>query len=105
MVNAKVGFRKLGDVTLSHGEDGFTVSGTLDNGEEFFLNRPVNTMRSVHVEYDFKKRGIPAPMDGIDLATHDDTYFVFPKTAKNVLTKLHFATEELNKAQAATKAK
>ena len=98
MVNAKKGFRKIGEGWLTHTVEGFTVHGALDNGEEFLFNRPVNTMRSVHVEFDFKKRGIPAPMDGIDLATHDDTYFVFPKTAKNVLTKLHFATEELNKA-------
>ena len=51
-------------------------------------------MRSVHIEYDFKVRG-----DAIDLCTLDDTYFVFPLTARNVLTKLHFATEELHLLQ------
>ncbi len=99
MVNAKKGFRKIGEVSLNHGPEGFTMAGTLDNGEEFSFNRPVNTMRSLHVEFDFKKRGIPAPADAIDLATSDDTWFVFPKNSKNVLTKLHFATEELHKAQ------
>ena len=48
-------------------------------------------MRSLHIEYDFKGRG-----DAIDLCTLDDTYFVFPLNAKNCLTKLHFATEELH---------
>jgi len=105
MVNAQKGFRKIGDVRLMHNEEGFTLSGRLHKGEEFYLNRPVNTMRSVHVEFDFKKRGIPRPMDGIDLASHDDTWFVFPKNAKNVLTKLHFATEELNKARVEEKAR
>ena len=47
-------------------------------------------MASVHIEYDFKKRG-----DAIDIATMEDTWFVFPLTAPNPLTKLHFAVEEL----------
>ena len=47
-------------------------------------------MYSVHVEYDFLGRG-----DAVDRATDETTYFTFLKTAKNVLTKLHFATEEL----------
>lgn len=100
LVNAKKGFRKIGQVRLSHGPKGFEMEGTLDNGEEFSFSRPVHTMRSVHVEFDFKKRGVPVPMDAIDLATRDESWFVFPKNAKNVLTKLHFATEELFRAQA-----
>ena len=49
------------------------------------------SMSSCHIEYDFKGRG-----DAIDLCTLSDTYFVFPLTAKNCLTKIHFATEELH---------
>lgn len=99
MVSAKTGFRRIGSVTLIHDERGFTMSGTLDSGEEFSFKRSVKSMRSLHVEFDFKKKGIPAPGDAIDLATVDSTWFVFPKTAKNVLTKLHFATEELHRHQ------
>ena len=47
-------------------------------------------MYSCHIEYDYKKRG-----DAIDLATTDDTYFVFPLNSENMLTKLHLATEAL----------
>lgn len=96
MTTAKKGFETLGDVKLIHDENGFTMTGTVD-GEEFHFNRSVSSMRSLHVEFDFKKRGVPAPADAIDLATLHETYFVFPKNAKNALTKLHFATEELHK--------
>ena len=47
-------------------------------------------MYSVHIEYDFLKRG-----DAFDIATEETSYFMFLKTAQNYLTKLHFAQEEL----------
>lgn len=94
IVSAKTGFEVLGTVKLTHGVDGFRMEGTLDSGEPFAFQRSVASMMSCHIEYDFKGRG-----DAIDLATLHDTYFVFPLTARNVLTKLHFATEELHKAQ------
>ncbi len=93
IVNGKIGFETLGNVELIHDENGFTMSGEILDGR-FSFNRSVASMRSVHIEYDFKGRG-----DAIDLATLDDTYFVFPLTARNVLTKLHFATEELHKLE------
>lgn len=95
IVNASAGFKVIGKVKLTHDENGFTMSGRLSNGDNFEFNRSVSSMRSVHIEYDFKKRG-----DAIDLATVDETYFVFPLTAVNCLTKLHFATEELHKIDA-----
>lgn len=91
IINASTGFRVIGNVKLIHDENGFTMKGHFDDGETFEFNRNVSSMRSVHIEYDFKGRG-----DAIDLATLEDTYFVFPLTAKNILTKLHFATEELH---------
>ncbi len=91
LVNGSKGFKPIGEVTLTHDTNGFTMKGKLDDGSDFEFNRSVASMRSCHIEYNFKKRG-----DAIDLATDKDTYFVFPKTATNVLTKLHFATEELH---------
>lgn len=99
IINASTGFRVIGNVKLTHDENGFTMKGNLDNGQTFEFNRTVASMRSVHIEYDFKNRG-----DAIDLCTLDDTYFVFPLTARNCLTKLHFATEELHIFDAKTKA-
>lgn len=91
MVNGKIGFRTIGTVTLTHDRNGFTMTGSLNDGATFEFNRSVASMRSVHIEYDFKGRG-----DALDLCTLDDTFFVFPLTARNVLTKLHFATEEMH---------
>lgn len=91
LVSSAKGFKKIGIVNFKHDENGFTLKGTLDNGEEFTFNRPVNTMYSCHIEYNFKKRG-----DAIDLADSNETYFVFPNLY-NHLTKIHFATEELYK--------
>ncbi len=91
LVNGQIGFTEIGNVTLRHDTNGFTMHGDFGSGQTFDFNRTVSSMRSVHIEYDFKGRG-----DAIDLCTLDDTYFVFPLTARNVLTKLHFATEELH---------
>lgn len=91
LVNGKIGFTDLGTVKLVHDKNGFTMEGDILDGH-FEFNRSVASMRSVHIEYDFKGRG-----DAIDLCTLEDTYFVFPLTARNVLTKLHFAAEELHK--------
>ncbi len=93
--NAKQCFRTIGIMHLTHGEDGFTVEGTTDDGKPFRLHRTVLSMYSCHIEYDFKGRG-----DAIDLATLTDTWFVFPLNAVNCLTKLHFAAEELHDRQA-----
>lgn len=98
LVNASTGFKTIGKVRLIHDENGFTMKGSLSDGQSFEFNRTVASMRSLHIEYDFKGRG-----DAIDLCTLDDTYFVFPLTAKNCLTKLHFATEELHIREAQIK--
>ena len=74
---------------MVHDENGFTFTGTVD-GQPFNLNKPVSSMYSVHIEYDFLGRG-----DAFDIATSNTTYFMFLKTAQNYLTKLHFAQEEL----------
>ena len=87
--STKTGFIPVGDAHVVHDENGFTFKGTVD-GEPFELNKPVSSMYSVHIEYDFIKRG-----DAFDIATDKTTYFMYPKTAYNCLTKLHFATEEL----------
>ena len=47
-------------------------------------------MHSCHIEYDYKGKG-----DALELCDTQRTFFVYPKTAKNILTKLHFATTAL----------
>lgn len=87
--STRVGLIDVGTAKVIHDENGFTFDGTV-NGEPFHLNKPVSSMYSVHIEYDFLKRG-----DAFDIATDETTYFMFLKTARNYLTKMHFATEEL----------
>ena len=87
--STKVGFVNVGDAHVVHDENGFTFDGTVD-GKPFHLNKPVSSMYSVHIEYDFLNRG-----DCFDIATDETSYFMFLKTAENYLTKMHFAQEEL----------
>lgn len=87
--STKVGFLDVGEAHVVHDENGFTFKGTV-NGKPFELNKPISSMYSVHIEYDFLKRG-----DAFDIATDETTYFMFLKNAKNYLTKMHFAQEEM----------
>ncbi len=95
LVNCQIGFRAIGNVLFTHDERGFTLSGKLDNGEDFFLNRSVPSLSSCHIEYDFHKKGITKRGFAIEVANLNDTYFVFPLNSGDHLTKIHFATEEL----------
>ncbi len=87
--STRVGFLDVGNAHVVHDENGFTFDGTV-NGQLFTLNKPVSSMYSVHIEYDFLKRG-----DAFDIATNETSYFMFLKNAPNYLTKMHFAQEEL----------
>lgn len=87
--SSSVGFLDVGEAHFVHDQNGFTFKGTVD-GKPFELNKPVSSMYSVHIEYDFLNRG-----DAFDIAVDHTSYFMFLKNAKNYLTKMHFATEEL----------
>lgn len=87
--STEIGFVNVGDAHVVHDKNGFTFTGTVD-GKPFTLNKPVSSMYSVHIEYDFLGRG-----DAFDIATETTSYFMFLKTAENYLTKMHFAQEEL----------
>ncbi len=87
--NNKVKCIEVGNGHVVHDKNGFTITGEVD-GQPFSINKPPQSMYSVHVEYDFLGRG-----DAFDIATEKTTYFMYLKTAKNYLTKMHFATEEL----------
>lgn len=93
--NYQVGYRKLGTIKFIHDLNGIHLHGTLDNGEEFhFDNKPENTP-SIHIDYDYKKRGTIKRGQAIDINTIHDTWFIFPKTKDEVVTKIHFAVEAL----------
>jgi len=74
---------------LTHGMDGFKLTGKWD-GEEFTIDWPVKALIAAHTEYNYKGRG-----DCIDLNTLDDTFYLFPLSEDVNVTKLALATEEL----------
>lgn len=86
------GYVRLGDGHLLHDDSGFRLTAFID-GQEFLLEKDPLSLYSLHIEYDYLGKGA----DCIDLSTLSDTYYIYPKTKKNVVTKLHFAVEEMYK--------
>lgn len=82
-----LGYINLGEGILVHDAHGFRLESKHVN-----LTKEPLSMYGLHIEYDYFKKG-----DCIDLSTLEDTYYIYPLTQKNVVTKLHFATEELYK--------
>ncbi|MBU1145266.1 MAG: hypothetical protein KJ971_05360 [Firmicutes bacterium] len=91
------GYIRLGTASLLHDISGFHVQGNFD-GELFQLDKDPLSTYSLHIEYDYLNKG-----DCIDLSTLNDTYYIYPLSKKNVVTKLHFATEEIYKIKKANK--
>ncbi len=86
--NAK-GYIRLGEATLTHTAEGFILEKESE-GESLRLEKKPLSLYSLHVEYDYKGKG-----DCIDLSTLEDTFYIYPITRKNVVTKLQFAVEEI----------
>ena len=96
-------FEKLGKAKLTHSiEDGFCLEGVYRDAPYRICRTPMQT-NSLHVEYDYC---YIKPFDCVDISTENDSFTCYPATAKNVVTKLAFATEVLylrNQAAARTK--
>lgn len=91
--NAK-GYINLGEGQLFHDTNGFVLEG-MEFGKPLKLVKEPLSMYGLHIELDYLGKG----EDCIDLSTLDDTYYIYPLTKKNVVTKLHFAVEELYKIE------
>ena len=98
-------FEKLGKAKLRHTiDEGFVLEGHY-NGEDYRIHRQPIQQNSLHVEYDYC---YIRPEDCFDISTENDSFYCYPATRKNVITKLAFATEILHeraKNQTATAAK
>ncbi len=89
------GFTPLGYVNFVHDLDGIHLHGTLDDGSSFsFDNDPINTP-SIHIDYNFKKRGVLKRGQTLDIDTLNDTWYIYPQTDNRVVTKIHLAVEAL----------
>ena len=88
--NAKK-FIRLGEGKLIHDMNGFKVWGSSSDGTTFEMVKPVESLYSCHIEYQYLfKHG-----DCIDLNTLDDTWYIYPKGDNFAVTKMALATEEL----------
>ena len=90
--NAK-GYIPLGEGTLTHDCHGFAVQGTGKYGD-FEMRKPVSTMYSCHIEYEYLNRY----GDAVDLSTLEDTWYIYPQGKDFSVTKIALATEELYEA-------
>lgn len=88
--NAKK-FIRLGNGILTHDMNGFTVRGTDVDGDPFEMLKPVPSLYSCHIEYDYLGKGA----DCIDLNTLTDTWYIYPHGKPFAVTKMALATEEL----------
>ncbi|MBQ4569841.1 MAG: 1-acyl-sn-glycerol-3-phosphate acyltransferase [Ruminococcus sp.] len=85
-------FENLGKATLTHNaEEGFVLKG-FHNGAEYRIQRTPIESNSLHIEYDYC---YIKPFDCVDISTENDSFYCYPTTKENVVTKLAFATEEL----------
>jgi 1-acyl-sn-glycerol-3-phosphate acyltransferase len=87
------GFINVGEGKLTHNEKGFTLE-FFQEGKPIKLEKSIQSMYSIHIEYNYNNKG-----DCIDLSTLQDTYYIYFENLQNVVTKVHFATEELYKLQ------
>lgn len=90
-----VKFQHLGEGTLRHSMNGFSVKGTDVDGDPFGNDWPVPALYSCHIEYDYLDRY----GDCVDLNTLEDTWYIYPKGNEFSVTKFALATEELWKKQ------
>ena len=86
-------FEKLGKAKIRHTiDEGFVLEGHY-NGEDYRIHRMPIQQNSLHVEYDYC---YIRPEDCFDISTENDSFYCYPETRKNVITKLAFATEILH---------
>lgn len=86
--NAK-GFIHQPNGTLTQDMDGTTIAGTI-YGKKMIVHKSPLELDSMHVEYDYKKKG-----DCVDISVADDSYWCYPVHERDVISKLSIATEEL----------
>ena len=88
--NAK-GYITLGEGTMTHDMNGFEVTVKSPDGEVYTMKKPVPSLYSCHIEYEYLfKHG-----DCVDLNTLEDTWYVYPQNCEFSVTKMAIATEEL----------
>ena len=84
-------FIPLGEGTMVHDMNGFTVRVTAKDGETYEMTRDAAGLYSCHIEYEYLgKYG-----DCVDLNTLEDTWYIYPQGHDFSVTKMALATEEV----------
>jgi len=84
-------FIRLGEGTMIHDMNGFTVRGIDVDGDPFEMIKSVASLYSCHIEYEYLGRH----GDCVDLNTLEDTWYIYPHDCEFAVTKMALATEEL----------
>ncbi len=89
LLGAGIGFvPQEGNYHLTHDiKEGIIVKGQDNN---FIFKRSSLQSYAIHIEYNYEDRGA-----FLELADAHDTYFIYPLTKANHLTKIHFAVEHI----------
>ena len=82
-------FYRHGMGKLIQTPEGTTITGTV-YGKKFELFKPGAVLESMHIEYDYLRRG-----DCVDISVPDDSYWCY-LSKRDAITKLSFATEEIH---------
>ncbi|MBR3779080.1 MAG: 1-acyl-sn-glycerol-3-phosphate acyltransferase [Clostridia bacterium] len=85
-------FEKLGKGKIRHTiEEGWVLEGHY-RGEDYRIQRQPIQQNALHIEYDYC---YIRPEDCLDISTENDSFYCYPLTRTDVITKLAFATEIL----------
>ena len=85
-------FVKLGKAKIRHTiEEGWVLEGHY-RGQDYRIHRQPTQMNALHIEYDYC---YIRPEDCFDISTENDSFYCYPLTRTDVVTKLAFATEIL----------
>ena len=76
---------------MTHDENGFVVTVTSPDGQTHTMKKPVPSLYSCHIEYEY----LFTHGDCVDLNTLEDTWYVYPQNCDFSVTKMALATEEL----------
>ena len=81
-------FYKQGEGTLIQTREGTTLTCNY-YGQPYTLFRSAKSLESMHIEYDYLKRG-----DCVDISIPEDSFWCYV-SKKDCITKLSYATEEI----------
>jgi len=85
------GYYDLGTARVIHDRNGFRMTGDPAFFPEPVVKKPAS-MYSCHIEYQYFGKG-----DAFELSTMNETFYLYPLNARNVVTKILIATEELHR--------